>query len=108
MNNNQTRQHVHVHNGLTTCDAGHCHLHPGVSSPPIFRGNTHFHRIHGMTSYDHGHFHFYDGLSGPAVSLPNGEHTHFVSLTTSFSEGHDHRITGYTQATPPGTEPHYI
>lgn len=104
--NTQTRQHVHVHNGLTTCDDGHCHLHPGVSGPPIFRGNTHYHRIYGITSYNDGHFHYYDGLSGPAVGLPDGEHTHYVSLETSFNEGHRHRIAGYAQATP-GEGPHY-
>lgn len=59
-----------------------------------------------MTSFNEGHFHYYDALSGPAVGLPNGEHTHHVSLTTSFNEGHDHRITGYVEVTP-GGQPHY-
>lgn len=107
MKHSDPRQHVHVHNGLTTCDEGHCHLHPGVSGPPVFRGNTHYHRIYGMTSYDRGHFHFYDGWSGPAVVLPNGEHTHFVAFSTSFNEGHQHRITGFVQATPTGAPPHH-
>lgn len=103
---NQTRRHVHVHDGLTTCNDGHCHLHPGVSGPPIFRGNTHYHRIYGMTSFNDGHFHFYDALSGPAVGLPNGEHTHFADFSTSFNDGHDHHISGYVEATP-GDQPHH-
>jgi hypothetical protein len=91
-------QHVHDHTGITTCEMGHCHIHPGITSTPLNDGSgrNHFHRIIGGTTYDHGHFHSYDAATGPAIMLPQGFHTHFASFSTSFNEGHSHRIMGFT------------
>ncbi len=102
-NRGKTHGHVHVHNSITTCDKGHCHMHLGVSSPPIPSGiydhGQHYHEISGRTSFDHGHYHYYRGTSGPAISLSGGFHTHYVRLRTSFDEGHDHGIEDFLEAT---------
>ena len=29
----RTREHVHSHNGVTSCDFEHSHMHPGVKAP---------------------------------------------------------------------------
>lgn len=93
------RLHVHDHSGLTSCSREHCHLHPGVTSPPIYHGRSHYHEIYGATTFDHNHHHVYRAVTGPAIELPHGYHTHFVSFKTSFNLGHEHKITGFVQAT---------
>lgn len=90
--------HVHDHTGLTTCQDGHCHIHPGVTSIPIPQGNTHIHEIVGATTYQDGHHHVYRAYTEPAVYLPNGFHTHFTAFTTSFADGHTHDVMGYVMA----------
>ncbi|TYO96936.1 YmaF family protein [Desulfallas thermosapovorans] len=100
------RMHVHEHTGLTSCNEGHCHIHPGVTGPPIPDGSSHYHQIIGQTTYDRGHYHVYNACSGPAVMLPCGQHTHFASFRTSFNLGHDHMIEGYVKAAPGETHPH--
>ena len=82
-NRGKTHGHVHVHNGITTCDKGHSHMHPGVSSPPISTGiydqSQHYHEISGRTSFDFGHFHHYRGTTGPAISRQRFSHSHIQS-----------------------------
>ncbi|MCL6612965.1 MAG: YmaF family protein [Peptococcaceae bacterium] len=92
--------HLHDHTGLTTCQDGHCHIHPGVTSIPIRQEGTHIHEIIGATTYVDGHYHTYRTFTGPAVHLPGGFHTHYVSFTTSFVDGHVHNVMGYVMATP--------
>lgn len=96
--NQLARQHVHDHSGITSCDHGHCHMHPGVTGPPIPTGNNnHYHELKGLTTYDHGHHHYYCARTEQAVFLSNGQHTHYVDFRTSFNLDHDHRINGYVQ-----------
>lgn len=100
LSDEQARLHVHEHSGLTTCDKGHSHLHPGVTGPPIQSGASHYHQFFGQTSYDHGHYHIYHAVTGMAIMLPDGQHTHFVSTKTSYNFGHCHGITGYVTPAP--------
>ncbi len=95
----QARMHVHDHTGITSCNEGHCHMHPGVTGPPIPAGSSHYHEIIGATTYDHGHYHVYKACTELAVHLPDGQHTHFACFRTSFNFGHDHMITGYVKPT---------
>lgn len=90
--------HVHDHTGLTTCNNGHCHIHPGVTSIPIPYGDSHIHQITGATTYEHGHFHTYNAYTGPEIELPNGFHTHYVSFDTNVALAHTHNVTGYVMA----------
>ena len=91
----RTTQHVHGHTGVTSCNNGHSHMHPGVSGPPLHLDGNHVHEVSGRTTFDKGHFHFYRARSGPAIPLPGGYHTHMVRVRTSFNEGHDHEILGF-------------
>ncbi len=97
--------HVHDHTGITSCNQGHCHIHPGVSGPPIPNGASHCHQIIGQTTFNHGYYHVYNAYTGLAIMLPNGQHTHYVSFRTSCNFGHDHMIEGYVEATPEDHHP---
>jgi hypothetical protein len=90
--------HVHDHTGLTTCNDGHCHIHPGVTSIPIQHGSSHYHEIVGATTYQDGHYHVYRTNTGLATPLPGGYHTHYASFTTSIADGHIHNATLYIMA----------
>ena len=102
-NRGKSYGHVHAHIGITTCDKGHCHMYPGVSSLPIPSGiydqGQHYHKISGRTTFDHERYHYYRGTTGPAIGLSGGYHTHYVRLRTSFDEGHDHGIEGFVEPT---------
>jgi hypothetical protein len=107
----RTREHVHSHNGVTSCDFEHSHMHPGVTGPPIYADlygkdhhykDQHYHEITGLTTYDRGHFHYYRANNGPAIPVERGNHTHYVNFRTSFNDGHDHRIEGFIEVTPSG------
>lgn len=89
--------HVHDHSGLTSCSREHCHLHPGVTSPPIYCDGSHYHEIWGATSYDRGHHHVYYAVTGPAIPLPHGYHTHYTVFKTSFDLDHEHQVAGFVQ-----------
>ncbi|HBV95569.1 MAG TPA: hypothetical protein DEF36_00760 [Desulfotomaculum sp.] len=91
--------HVHDYTGITTCNDGHCHIHPGVTSIPISYGGSHIHQIAGATTYQDGHYHMYNAYTSTAVGLPNGYHTHYNSFSTNFVDGHIHNIMGYVMAT---------
>lgn len=96
----QARLHVHDHTGITSCDMGHCHIHPGVTGPPIPTGSGgHYHQIIGQTTYDLCHYHVYNACTGNEIMLPDGQHTHFISFQTSFNFGHSHNIVGYVKPT---------
>lgn len=71
-NNNHQDDHVHEHTGLTTCNDGHCHIHPGVTGIPLPYGQSHYHEIAGATTYDDGHYHQYCANTGLAAPLPGG------------------------------------
>ncbi|OPX90213.1 MAG: YmaF family protein [Pelotomaculum sp. PtaB.Bin104] len=103
-NNDYQNYHVHDYSGLTTCNDGHCHNHPGVTSIPIPYGSSHYHQIVGATTYDDGHFHVYCAATGVAVPLPDGYHTHFTSFTTSVADGHTHGVMEYVKAIKPEEE----
>ncbi len=90
--------HVHEHTGLTTCNDGHCHIHPGVTSIPIQHGTSHYHEIVGATTYQDGHFHVYRTNTGLAAPLSGGYHTHYASFATSFVDGHIHNAALYVMA----------
>lgn len=92
-------EHVHDHTGITSCNDGHCHLHPGVTGTPIYEGRNHYHPLKGATTYVDGHFHIYDTNTSYAIPLPDGYHTHHVSFTTSYDDGHRHQVMGYVMAT---------
>jgi hypothetical protein len=98
--------HVHEHTGLTTCNDGHCHIHPGVTSIPIQNGASHYHEIIGATTYEDGHHHVYRAYTGLAVSLINGYHTHYTSFKTSYADGHIHNATLYVMVVKPEEEVH--
>ncbi|MDD3654128.1 MAG: YmaF family protein [Desulfotomaculaceae bacterium] len=97
-NHDYQNYHVHDHTGLTTCNDGHCHMHPGVTSIPIPYGSSHYHEITGATTYDDGHFHAYCATTGVAVPLPEGFHTHYICFNTSVADGHTHVIMEYVKA----------
>jgi hypothetical protein len=90
--------HVHEHTGLTTCNDGHCHIHPGVTSIQIQHGTSHYHEIVGATTYQDGHFHVYRTNTGLAAPLSGGYHTHYASFATSFVDGHIHNAALYVMA----------
>lgn len=91
--------HVHDNTGLTTCNDGHCHIRPGVTSTPISYGGSHIHQVVGATTYQDGHYHSYNAYTSTAVGLPNGFHTHYISFATNFVDGHIHNVMGYVMAT---------
>ena len=100
-NDNETHGHVHDHTGITSCNDRHCHIHPGVTSPPIAAGQSHYHQIVGATTYQDGHYHTYSARTETAVALPNGSHTHHFLFRTSFEDGHTHNISGWVMAVKP-------
>lgn len=89
--------HTHGHLGATTCQDGHVHLHPGVTSKPIKIEGGHIHKAWGNTTFDDGHTHYYEAYTGPAIALPNGYHTHYVEIQTTENDGHIHIIKGFTE-----------
>lgn len=94
---NKKDGHTHGHTGATTCQKGHVHLHPGVTSVPIPTKEGHVHKIWGNTTFDDGHIHYYEAYTGPQITLPNGYHTHYVEIKTTRNDGHTHTIKGFTQ-----------
>lgn len=89
--------HTHGHLGATTCQDGHVHMHPGVTSKPIEAKGSHIHKAWGNTTFDDGHTHYYEAYTGPAIPLPNGYHTHYVEIQTTKNDGHIHIIKGFTE-----------
>jgi hypothetical protein len=95
---NDHYSHVHDHTGITSCNDGHCHVHPGVTGPAIPYGENHYHEIIGATTYQDGHYHSYNAITSLAVTLPGGYHTHFGDFETTFDDGHRHMIKGYVES----------
>ncbi|HHW38423.1 MAG TPA: hypothetical protein GXX18_14485 [Bacillales bacterium] len=88
--------HTHAHFGATTCQDGHTHIHPSVTSTSIKTQQGHVHKIYGNTSFDDGHIHSYEEHTGPAIQLQNGFHTHYAEFRTTENDGHVHIIRGFT------------
>lgn len=101
VNDENDSPHVHDHTGITSCNDRHCHVHPGVTGPPVPYNNTHYHEIIGQTTYQDGHYHTYRAPTSTAVALPGGYHTHYASFSTSLNDEHRHEITGYVAPLKP-------
>ncbi|MFS0574672.1 YmaF family protein [Sporosarcina sp. 179-K 3D1 HS] len=89
--------HTHGHGGATTCQDGHVHLHPGVTSTPIETEQGHVHWMTGNTTFDDGHIHQYETYTSTPIPLPGGYHTHYVEIRTTEDDGHTHIIKGFTE-----------
>ena len=89
--------HTHGHLGATTCQDGHVHMHPGVTSKPIETSQGHVHKISGDTTFDDKHTHYYESYTSVPIALPDGSHTHYVEIQTTEDDGHIHLIKGFTQ-----------
>ncbi|WP_404454511.1 YmaF family protein [Virgibacillus necropolis] len=96
-NNNHRTGHTHGHGGATTCDDGHAHLHPGVTSTPIETQEGHVHKMWGNTTFDDEHIHYYEVYTSTPIPLPGGYHTHYAEIETTESDGHTHIIKGFTK-----------
>ncbi|ASN04661.1 YmaF family protein [Virgibacillus necropolis] len=90
--------HTHGHGGATTCDDGHVHLHPGVTSTPIETSEGHVHKMWGNTTFDDKHIHYYEVYTSPPIPLPGGYHVHYAEIETTENDGHTHIIKGFTKA----------
>ncbi|MBA4535923.1 hypothetical protein H1Z61_01895 [Bacillus aquiflavi] len=97
MDTSRVSIHTHGHSGATTCQDGHVHLHPGVTSKAIETERGHVHKISGNTTFDDGHIHYYEAYTSPPIPLPNGYHTHYVEIRTTENDGHIHIIKGFTE-----------
>ncbi|MDC3414022.1 YmaF family protein [Aquibacillus sp. 3ASR75-11] len=97
LNPNEKTGHTHGHNGATTCNDEHVHMHPGVTSTPIETKEGHIHKVWGNTTFDDGHIHYYEAYTGPPIPLPNGYHTHYAEIKTTEADGHIHMIKGFTK-----------
>lgn len=81
----------------TTCEDGHVHMHPGVTSLPIETGEGHIHHMNGNTTFEDGHIHQYATYTSIPIPMPGGFHTHYVEIRTTKDDGHTHVIKGFTE-----------
>jgi YmaF family len=93
----EKKGHTHGHSGATTCQDGHVHLHPGVTSTPIETEEGHIHYMSGNTTFDDGHIHQYETYTSIPIPMPGGYHTHYVEIRTTRDDGHTHVIKGFTE-----------
>ena len=93
----ERKGHTHGHLGATTCQEGHVHLHPGVTSTPIETEEGHIHYLSGNTTFDDEHIHQYEAYTSIPIPMPGGYHTHYVEIRTTMDDGHTHVIKGFTE-----------
>lgn len=88
--------HTHGHLGATTCQDGHVHMHPGVTSKPIETQEGHVINYQKIQLLKMVTF-YYEAYTSPPITLPNGYHTHYVEIKTTKNDEHIHIIKGFTQ-----------
>lgn len=99
-NNGTDWNHVHEITGsteiVTECQNCHNHRFCNVSGESIRVGNSHVHEFHFNTDTSDGHSHECCGRSSAAIAVGNGKHVHFIYETTTFEDGHVHRLQAAT------------